>query len=124
MKAYRKRAKGSWQQGKGYKGDGPERQFSKREIDQQLAEAEEDYLERYHKGARNRNTEARLKYRVHWHEQMLEQRKGYGDSFMSYLRSGLESAKRELRRHMQEKFATTCKYCLSKVPLGTRCGCS
>lgn len=97
MKAYNKRMKGSWTQGKGYKGDGAERQYSKFEIRQELAAAEEGYLERYHKGGRTRNNKAHLEYRVRWHEQALAtENSWYGDRWKNYLRDGLEKAKKKL----------------------------
>lgn len=67
MKSYRKRAKSSWRCGKGHKADSDarERQYSKQEIRQQLAEAEADYLDR-HRGKRKRNERERLEYRAKW----------------------------------------------------------
>lgn len=96
MQAYKKRAKGSWCQGKGYKGDSVERQYSKDEIKQQLAQAEETYLER-HKGKRKRNEKARLEYRVKWYTDTLARYgDNYGSSWCNQLRSGLEQAKKDL----------------------------
>lgn len=97
---YKKRAKGHWQCGKGCKGDSEERQYAKREIAQALKEAEEGYLERYHKGARTKNERARLEYRIEWYTQALERderRGGWASSFANYLRDGLRKAKKELR---------------------------
>lgn len=94
MSAHSKRAKGNWRQGKGYKGDSEERQFSKREIAQQLAEDEEAYLDRYHKGARSKNMKARLEYRIRWYEEVLA--RNFGSSFGSMLSSGLDRAKVDL----------------------------
>jgi len=94
-KAYIKRAKGHWLQGKGYKDDGAERQFSKLEIKQLLAEDEEEYLDRYHKGARTRNMEACLEYRIKWYAEAISRYK-CSDSFTNSLRSGLEKAKKDL----------------------------
>ena len=101
MKPYRKRAKGSWNAGKGCKGDGPERQFSKREIQQQLAEAEENYLERYRKGPRKRNEKARLEYRVRWLAAHLEK---YGNrSYCAgYFREELAKARAKLKEIQDE----------------------
>lgn len=102
MDPHNKRAKGNWQQGKRYKGDSSERQFSKREAKQQLAEDEENYLERHHKGKRTRNEKARLEYRVQWYAQALERSTG-GQSWDSYLRSGLNSARAKLTKLAESK---------------------
>lgn len=104
MKAYRKRAKGSWNVGKGAKGDGPERQFSKREIQQQLAEAEKNYLVKYRKSARARNEMARLEYRIKWYEERLAFWTGRTTgSMMSYFREALRNAKKDLAQHQAKK---------------------
>lgn len=107
MKPYRKRAKGSWQQGKGCKGDGPERQFSKREIEQQLDEDEESYLDRYHKGARTKNMKARLEYRIRWYEQYVKgwEDRGTSSSMMNYFHSSLTEAKKDLQEFLDKEKA-------------------
>lgn len=102
-KPFKKRLKGNWTQGKRYKGDGFERQFSKREIKQLLAEEEEGYLDRHHKGARSRNEKARLEYRVDWYERSLAQDR-HGDQWANYMRSGLKEAKAALKKfEMKER---------------------
>lgn len=99
MQAYKKRAKGGWRQGKGYKGDGEERQYSKTEIRQQLAEAEENYLEKYHKGARTKNMRARLEYRISWYEELNAKYKGSATSvFGHWFMEGLKKAKEQLAK--------------------------
>ena len=96
MQAYKKRAKGGWRQGKGCKGDGEERQYSKVEIKQQLAEAEENYIHRYHKGARKKNMRQRLEYRVKWYEEILARYKNSPSIMDTWFRRDLEKAKKEL----------------------------
>lgn len=107
MKAYLKRAKGSWQQGKGCKADSSsfERRYSKKEIQEQLNHDEEDYLERYHKGARTKNMKMRLEYRVEWYEWRIEtwKRLGTSDSMMNYFRSALAKAKKDLKEYLDKK---------------------
>lgn len=102
--AYKKRAKASWNQGKGAKGDSEERQYSRREVREQLAQAEETYLHHHHKGARTRNEKARLEYRVSWYEQRLERwaKLGTSDSMLSYFRSELRRAQKELAEKFPE----------------------
>lgn len=100
-KLYLKRLKGNWRQGKRYKGDGVERQYAKEEIRKELAMAEDDYLEKHHKGARTKNHLARLEYRVKLYEDTLA-RHG-SDSLCSYLRSGLQEAKKALKKHLKEE---------------------
>src|ERR1700692_3129201 len=95
MNSYKKRAKGSWNQGKGYKGDSEERQFSKQEIAQQLAEDEADYLDKY-KGKRKRNDRARLEYRVKWYEDAIASYSKTNSSLSNWFRSSLKEAKKDL----------------------------
>jgi predicted nuclease with TOPRIM domain len=99
---YRKRMKGDWNQGKACKGDSEERQYSKREIQEQLDEAEEKYLHRYHKGKRTKNEKARLEYRIHWYQQALERYRELGGSYASHLEDGLVKAKKELLTFTEE----------------------
>lgn len=98
MKAYRKRAKGSWNVGKGAKGDGEERQFSKLEIREAIATDEEAYLEKYRKGKRNRNEKARLEYRVQYYEALVRgwEARGTSERMMTYFRNELSEAKKGL----------------------------
>jgi hypothetical protein len=95
-----KRSKGNWTQGKGCKGDGEERQFSKLEIQQQLAEDEAGYQVR-HQGKRKRNEKARLEYRIEWYATRARHEL-YGESYTSYLQSELRKAQKEY----DEKFPT------------------
>lgn len=105
MKAYKKRAKGSWHAGKSYKGDSEERQFSKREIRQLLREDEEEFLYRHRKSPRARNEQARLEYRVFWYSKSVEywDRNKNSGSFVSYLRSGLKEAQAALKKFLDDK---------------------
>lgn len=96
MQAYKKRAKGGWRQGKGCKGDGEERQYSKLEIKQQLAEAEENYLDKYHKGARTKNMRARLEYRIKWYEEITAKYNGKTSVMGGWMMDGLRRAKKDL----------------------------
>lgn len=100
MQSYRKRAKGSWNVGKGHKGEeGSERQFSRREIQQQIDADEETYLEK-HK-SRRRNNRARLEYRVKWYEDMMTR---YADRMgRHWLSSGLERAKKDLQKLIEKE---------------------
>lgn len=107
MKAYKKRAKGSWTVGKGCKADSSslERRYSKREIQEQLDHDEEAYLERYHKGARTKNVKARLEYRIRWYEQYVAdwEKRGTSSSMMNYFRSSLERAKKDLQKFIEKE---------------------
>lgn len=107
MKPYLKRAKGSWQQGKGCKDDSAraERRYSKREIQEQLNHDEEAYLERYHKGARTRNMKARFEYRVKWYEERIRfwDSRGTSDRMRSVFRSYLEKARKDLEKYLANK---------------------
>lgn len=107
MKAYLKRAKGSWQQGKGCKAESSsaERRYSMKEIQEQLNHDEDTYLERHHKGARTKNVEARLKYRISWYEQYVADwdNRGTSSPMMSYFRGRLEAAKKELKNYLDKK---------------------
>lgn len=96
---YNKRMKGCWRQGKGCKGDSEERQYSKLEIKQQLAEDEENYLHKYHKGARTKNMRARLEYRIRWYEELNARYKDNATSvFGHWFMDGLRKAKEELAK--------------------------
>lgn len=106
MKAYKKRAKASWNAGKRGKSnsDGTERQFSKKEITQQQAEEEWDYLEKYHKGKRTRNEKARLEHRIFWYEERIEfwkRHKLSGNA--SYFHDALRKAKKELAELIEKE---------------------
>lgn len=100
--AYRKRMKGDWRQGKRHKGDAEERQFAKREIQQQLDADEEDYLERYHKGKRTKNEKARLEYRIAWYQLAIAKGDG-GHMWIHYLQSGLQQAKKDLNKLLEKE---------------------
>ena len=65
----------------------------------------ETYLERYHKGARTRNVEARLRYRIRWYEKYVKdwEERGTSSSMMSYFRSSLARAKKELAEYLEEQ---------------------
>jgi len=112
MQAYKKRAKGGWNQGKACKGDSEERMYSKAEIKQQLAEAEETYLDK-HKGKRKPNMKARLEYRVKWYEEILEEYSGQksvmGNWMGNWMRDGLEKAQKKLAE-LIEKESTLGKF--------------
>lgn len=125
---YKKRAKGSWNQGKRCKGDSEERAFSRREVADQLAEAEDDFLHR-HKKAPRRNQRARLEYRVAWYEQALSARKGRDDSFTGHLTRGLRESRKELReldvREGKTLYSGTCDTCgdaSDKLQINARLG--
>jgi len=97
MNDHKKRSKGDWRQGKGYKGDGEERQFSKNEVKQQLAEDEETYLDR-HKGKKKRNKLASLEYRVKWYEETIAkyEKDNKNSMLCNWFRDSLEKTKKQL----------------------------
>jgi hypothetical protein len=102
---YKKRMKGNWQQGKGYKGDSEERMYARKEIEQAIQAEEDDYLEKYHKGARTRNEKARLEHQIAWYTQVLAETDrrmaaegkvpNWESSFASYFRDSLKKAKKK-----------------------------
>lgn len=100
---YKKRAKGNWNQGKGHKGDGDERQFSKKEIGEMVEEIEENHLVRY-KSRRKRNRKASLEHTISWYKEKINEHKNAGrtkDYYIGYLITGLEAAEKEYK----EKYA-------------------
>jgi outer membrane receptor for ferrienterochelin and colicin len=96
MNTYKKRAKGSWHQGKGYKGDSEERMHAKKEIQESVKIDLEEGLTR-HKGKRKRNKKASLEHMISWYTQKIEEyeRNGHSSSHTHYLRDGLRKARRE-----------------------------
>lgn len=64
MAAYKKFMKASWNVGKHAKGDGEERLRGKREIKQEIVEAEAGFQHRYIKSRRNRNKRVSLESRI------------------------------------------------------------
>lgn len=103
MKPYKKRLKGNWRQGKRYKGDSEERQFAKSEIKQQLAEEDEKYLDKHHKGARTKNVKARLEHQVKLYEQVLERPRHASDWLSNYFRDALKKARKKLNEFLKEE---------------------
>jgi phage terminase Nu1 subunit (DNA packaging protein) len=102
---YKKRAKGNWCQGKGYKGDSEERQFSKTEIKEQIKYDLEGLPVR-HKKKRKRNKKASLEHQIEWYAQRVAQRESSGhssDSFTNYLRDGLKKVKDEYNEKYGKK---------------------
>jgi hypothetical protein len=101
---YKKRAKGSWHQGKGCKGDAEERQYAKKEVEESI---QHDVLERpmRHKGKRKRNKKASLEYTIEWYTQKIAEHEqmGRGIEYTGYLRDGLRRAKREWEEKYGEK---------------------
>lgn len=97
MRAYRKRLKANWNVGKGAKGDGEERQYAKKEIQNMLAEAEDNFFHKYRKEKRTRNERARLEYQIKWYEEFIARRpgvKGVG----AWFQESLEKAKAKLAK--------------------------
>lgn len=96
---YKKRAKGNWMSGKGYKGDNEERQYAKTEVGEMLKEMDEDYSAPYKKGKRRRNERARLEHSIKWYEQSLAkyENMGWKGSMVNYMRDGLREARKEYR---------------------------
>lgn len=101
---YKKRAKGSWNVGKGCKGDSEERGYAQREIDEDLKAMDEEYLIP-HKKKRKRNKKAQLEYRIDWYTQMVEKydRDKRNTSHLNYLRDGLKKAKEELQKLLEKE---------------------
>lgn len=101
---YKKRAKGSWCQGKGYKGDSEERQYAKIEIEESIKYDQEDNLVK-HKKKRKRNDKAALEHRIEWYKQLISQyklREGNSDSFINCLTDGLKQAEKEYEEKYKE----------------------
>jgi hypothetical protein len=104
MNTHKKRAKGSWRQGKGYKGDSEERMYAKKEIEEELKASEDNYLTR-HKGKRKKNLKARLEYRISWYKQIIEkyQMDSLNSSNSHYFRSGLREAEKEYQELLDKE---------------------
>lgn len=101
MNPYKKRAKGSWRQGKGYKGDSEERMYAKKEIVEETKANNDDYLVK-HKGKRKKNLKAKLEYCISWYEQKIEEcRRDNRDC--DYLRDGLKESKKEYKEKYSDK---------------------
>jgi hypothetical protein len=104
--------KGGWHQGKACKGDGEERQYSKKEIQQMVAEMEEDFLYKY-RGKGKPNMKARLEYRIRWCEERLaehknrEQNDGWRSWFSNWIRSDLEKSRKQLKELLKKTDKTT-----------------
>lgn len=94
--SYKKRLKGNWNQGKGYKGDSEERMYAKAEIRQFIKEMDEDYLQPYKKSKRVRNEKARLEHRIKWCKDALA-RPRHNDCFANWIRSDLAKAEKEYK---------------------------
>lgn len=103
--SYKKRMKGSWNQGKAYKGDGEERAYARTEIKQFVKEMDENYQEPYKKSKRRRNEKARLEHRIKWCEQALARYKVIKDDWFSkWIRSDLEKAKKQYAQKYGDKY--------------------
>lgn len=104
MNAHKKRAKGNWRQGKGYKGDSEERMYAKKEITEEVKTNNDDHLTR-HKSKRKKNLKARLEYWILFYSQKLEeyQRNGHSGSSTYLLREGLERAQKEFEEKFSKK---------------------
>lgn len=107
MKAYKKRAKQSWNAGKRGKenSDPAERQFVKREILQAISEMDADYLHR-HKGKRKRNDIARLQHRIKWYEERIEHHaRTHSDWFWSWARDSIARDRKKLKELLDKEAA-------------------
>jgi hypothetical protein len=101
---YKKRAKGSWNVGKGCKDDSSERVYAKNEIKQEL-KAEETGLTR-HKAKRKKNQKAHLEYWIEWYTQKVEELdrgKNKNTTTAYYFRSALEKKKEKLKKLLEDK---------------------
>lgn len=102
---HKKRAKGNWRQGKGYKGDSEERGYAKQEIEDEL-EIDATGITP-HRGRRKRNYKAILEHRIAWYQQTIEKyQRDYkitGDSFLFSLREGLKVAQKEYREKYKKE---------------------
>lgn len=111
MRFTRKLEIGHWNQGKGCKGSRKAklRVVLDTEIDNQIAEQDENYRTR-HVSKGTPNLEARLKHRIEWYEQRVveHERRAKHDkhcwscSWASYARQTLREARQELKE-LQEK---------------------
>jgi hypothetical protein len=94
--SYKKRMKGSWNQGKEHKGDRCERAYAKTEIRELIKEMDDDYQTKYKKAKRNRNEKARLEHKIKWCEETLAKKNGSECSYLSnWVKSELEKAKQK-----------------------------
>lgn len=107
MKAYKKRAKGSWNVGKSNKGDGSERQYARTEITQMMREDYEEYRDKYRKASRKKNTKARLEHQILWLEQRIAFWSKHVSWYASSLRSDLEKTKKKLKEFTEKKGQTS-----------------
>ena len=105
VNAYKKRARGSWRQGKGYKGDSSERMYAKEEVRHLLEEMDEGYIAPYKKSERKRNMRARLEHRIKWCEGIIAdyKRNGHSDWISSWVRDHLARSKKELEELSETK---------------------
>lgn len=99
--AYKKRAKGNWNQGKSHKSDSEERQHAKLETCDQL---DDDTYLKPRKGKRKKNDKAALEYRISWYQRTIEK---YGKddrngSYVNGLRDGLQMAQKEWREKYEK----------------------
>lgn len=101
---YKKRLKGNWRQGKGYKGDDSERAYAKKEISEDLKAIDEEYLTK-HKGKRKKNVKAHLEYLIAWYTQRVEEieRSKNRSSMGSYWRDGLAKARKRLGDFLEKE---------------------
>jgi uncharacterized protein YxeA len=102
---YKKRLRSGWRQGKLYKSDSEERQFSKREIVRDIEEDRENYLYR-HKGRRKRNVKASWEYRIDWYQKKIAEyeRAGQKSSVVPLFRTRLAELK-EAYAKLKEAYA-------------------
>lgn len=106
MKEYKKRAQGSWNKGKGNKGDGAERQVAKRYITSALSGTEEKIRGKNKTNRKKaKNKKASLEARINWYERTIAvwEKAKSSDSFLSHLRFGLELSKKELEEKLGRK---------------------
>jgi hypothetical protein len=102
---YKKRAKASWNQGKGCKGDSQERNYTKKDISEELLYDNEENLTP-HKKKGKKNKKAQLEYWISWYTQQVEacQRdgkdNGNDNGMLWWFMNGLEQCKKEY----EEKF--------------------
>ena len=101
---YKKRAKGSWNQVKGCKGDSEERQYAEKEIEESIKQDLEGHPVR-HKGKRKRNKKASLEYQIEWYTKKIAEfeRMGYKGSCINYFRDALKRHKKEYQEKYGEK---------------------
>lgn len=101
---YKKRLKGNWRQGKGYKGDAEERQYSKTEIEAAIKHEVEGQPTKY-KGKRKRNKKMALEHQIEWYQQKITEfeRNGYKGSCIDYFRNALREAKKKYKEEYGDK---------------------